>query len=139
MRTCEVIPANVSAMLVPLRIQAPLNAEDEEKLRRFADEHKVQWWLQPAGPDSAYRFYPADKELYYTLPEFGIRMPFMPTDVTQVNHQINRGLVARALRLLDAQPGDRVAELFCGLGNFTLPIATQAREVLGIEGCVVLF
>jgi len=171
MRTCEVIPPNVSAMLVPLRgliaslsiadrlpqlelavgagepeeltvlvlrILASLNAEDENKLRRFADEHKVQWWLQPAGPDSAYQFYPTDKELYYALPEFGVRMPFKPTDFTQVNHQINRVLVGRALRLLDAQPGDRVADLFCGLGNFTLPIATQAREVVGIEGSAAL-
>jgi 23S rRNA (uracil1939-C5)-methyltransferase len=61
-------------------------------------------------------------------------MLFKPTDFTQVNHQINRVLVARALRMLDIQAGDRVADLFCGIGNFTLPIATLAKEVVGIEG-----
>jgi 23S rRNA (uracil1939-C5)-methyltransferase len=76
--------------------------------------------------------------LYYTLPEFGITMPFKPTDFTQVNHQINRVLVARALRLLDVQPTDRVADLFCGLGNFTLPLATQCHEVVGVEGSASL-
>jgi 23S rRNA (uracil1939-C5)-methyltransferase len=163
MKTCDILPPHVSAMLVPLRtlieslsicqhapqielavtedltvlvlrIMAPLGPGDEGKLQTFADEYRIQWWLQPAGPDSAYPFYPLERELYYTLPEFGVKMPFKPTDFTQVNHQINRVLVARALRLLDVQPNERVADLFCGLGNFTLPIATQAREVVGIEG-----
>ncbi|MQQ99331.1 23S rRNA (uracil(1939)-C(5))-methyltransferase RlmD [Glaciimonas soli] len=171
MTSCEVLPANVSAMLVPLRsliasltiikdlpqielaigegehgivtvmvlrIMAPLTAEDEVKLKAFADAHQVHWWLQTGGPQTAAPFYPADSALYYTLPEFNVRMPFKPTDFTQVNHQINRVLVARALRLLDVQPEERVADLFCGLGNFTLPLATQAREVVGIEGSDVL-
>ena len=94
--------------------------------------------MQPKGPDSAHPYYPLGTDLYYTLPEFGIRMPFKPTDFTQVNHQINRVLVSKALRLLDVQPTDRVADLFCGLGNFTLPLATQAREVVGIEGSTAL-
>lgn len=171
MKTCEILPPNVSAMLVPLReliaslsviddlpqielaigqgeqekvtamvlrIMTALSAEDEVKLKAFADLHQVQWWLQPAGPDSAYQFYPTENNLHYALPEFNVKMPFKPTDFTQVNHQINRVLVARALRLLDAQPTDRIADLFCGLGNFTLPIATQAREVVGIEGSTTL-
>src|SRR5690606_8678039 len=171
MKTCEVLPSHVSALLLPLReliaslsivdqlpqielaigqgtqtritamvlrIMAPLSAEDEVRLKAFADKHTIQWWLQPAGPNSAYQYYPVTGELHYTLPEFGIRMPFKPTDFTQVNHQINRVLVARALRLLDPQPGERIADLFCGLGNFTLPIATQAREVVGIEGSTIL-
>jgi 23S rRNA (uracil1939-C5)-methyltransferase len=117
-----------------MRNMAPLSADDEAKLRKFADIYEVQWWLQPAGPDSAYQFYPTGTQLHYRLPEFGIEMPFKPTDFTQVNHQVNRTLVARALTLLDVQPEDRVADLFCGLGNFTLPIATRAREVVGIEG-----
>ena len=121
-----------------LRNMEPLTADDETKLRAFADRHDIQWWLQPAGPDSAYQFYPTDRQLHYTLPEFGIEMPFKPTDFTQVNHQINRVLVERALRLLDVQPGDRVADMFCGLGNFTLPLATRAREVMGIEGSPAL-
>jgi 23S rRNA (uracil1939-C5)-methyltransferase len=65
-------------------------------------------------------------------------MPFKPTDFTQVNHHINRVLVAKALRLLDPQSGERVADFFCGLGNFTLPLATMAKEVVGIEGSTAL-
>lgn len=171
MTSCEILPPNVSALLVPLRgliaalsivdqvpqielavgdgerrkvtvlvlrIMAPLTGDDERLLAAFADQHQIEWWLQPQGPDSAYPFYPAQSQLHYVLPEFGIRMPFRPTDFTQVNHQINRVLVARALRLLGVQPDERVADLFCGLGNFTLPLATQARAVLGVEGSAAL-
>jgi 23S rRNA (uracil1939-C5)-methyltransferase len=74
----------------------------------------------------------------YALTEFGLTMPFKPTDFTQVNHQINNVLVGSALRLLDVQPNERVIDWFCGLGNFTLPIAKRAREVLGVEGSEVL-
>jgi len=126
----------VTAMV--LRVMDPPTIDDEAKLRAFADQYDVQWWLQSKGPDTAKPFYPAQSTLHYKLPEFGIRMPFKPTDFTQVNHQINRVLVARALRLLDVQPNDRVADLFCGLGNFTLPIATLACEVVGIEGSTAL-
>jgi 23S rRNA (uracil1939-C5)-methyltransferase len=121
-----------------LRIMAPLSAADETRIKAFADQWDIQWWLQPGGAESVHPFYPLDKELFYTLPEFGIRMPFKPTDFTQVNHQINRVLVSKALRLLDVQPQERVADLFCGLGNFTLPLATRAREVVGIEGSTTL-
>jgi 23S rRNA (uracil1939-C5)-methyltransferase len=163
METCEVLPPHVSALLMPLRslvrdlsirdrlpqIEVAVGAEvtalvlrilesltqaDEALLRTFADTHGVQFWLQPKGPETAYPFYPLGQELAYTLPEFGIRMPFKPTDFTQVNHQINRVLVSRALRLLAAQRTDRVLDLFCGIGNFTLPLARVAREVVGIEG-----
>jgi len=166
-RYCHILPPHLGGMLMPLRelvgslsiynqmpqievavgeettalvlrIMAPLSAKDEELVKAFADEWGIQWWLQPKGPDTVYPFYPLDRELYYTLPEFGVRMPFKPTDFTQVNHQINRALVHKALTLLDVQPQDRVADLFCGLGNFTLPLATQAREVVGIEGSTVL-
>ena len=121
-----------------LRVLDPPSADDCEKLKYFADQWKVQWWLQSKGPDTATPFYPTETALQYSLPEFGIRMPFKPTDFTQVNHQINRVLVERALRLLDVQPNDRIADLFCGLGNFTLPLATMAREVIGIEGSETL-
>ncbi len=121
-----------------LRIMQALSAEDALKLKAFADAYGVEWWLQTKGPDTAVPYYPEKSDLHYTLPEFGIKMPFKPTDFTQVNHQINRVLVTRALRLLDIQPQDRVADLFCGLGNFTLPIATLAREVVGIEGSTAL-
>ncbi|MFD2368131.1 23S rRNA (uracil(1939)-C(5))-methyltransferase RlmD [Pseudoduganella sp. GCM10020061] len=167
MKNCYILPRHVADMLVPLRvlvrslsiynqmpqievavgedvtalvlrIMAPLSRADEDLVKAFADQWNVQWWLQPKGPDTVYPFYPLDKQLHYLLPEFGIRMPFKPVDFTQVNHHINRVLVSKALRLLDVQPGDRVADLFCGLGNFTLPLATQAREVVGIEGSTTL-
>ncbi|KQQ96650.1 23S rRNA (uracil(1939)-C(5))-methyltransferase RlmD [Massilia sp. Leaf139] len=166
-RYCHILPPHLGGMLMPLRelvgslsiynqmpqievavgeettalvlrIMAPLTAKDEELVKAFADEWGIQWWLQPKGPDTVYPFYPLGQELYYTLPEFGVRMPFKPTDFTQVNHQINRALVHKALTLLEVQPEDRVADLFCGLGNFTLPLATQAKEVVGIEGSTVL-
>lgn len=126
----------VTAMV--LRVMEMPTSDDESKLRAFADHYDIEWWLQTKGPDTVKPFYPVQSQLHYTLPEFGIRMPFKPTDFTQVNHQINRVLVARALRLLDVQAGDRVADLFCGLGNFTLPIATLARVVIGIEGSTAL-
>lgn len=167
MTSCEVLPPHVSALLVPLRrlveslsirqrmpqielaigdaltalvlrVLEPLTAHDEALLRAFADEHRVQFWLQPKGPDSVTPFYPADVELAYMLPEFDIRMPFKPTDFTQVNHPINRVLVGRAVRLLEPARTDRVLDLFCGLGNFTLPLARRVREVVGIEGSETL-
>lgn len=121
-----------------LRIMEPLTEEDKAKLKAFADRWRIHWWLQPKGPETVYAFYPETIDLHYALPEFGIRMPFKPTDFTQVNHEINRTLVSRALRLLDVQKTDRVADLFCGLGNFTLPIATLAKHVVGIEGSTAL-
>ena len=131
-----------------LRHLEPLSEADLARLRAFAREqgrqHPIQWWLQPKGPDSAHRL-DEDGEggesappLAYSLPEFGMTMPFRPTDFTQVNPHINRVLVSCALRLLDAQRGERVIDWFCGLGNFTLPLATRAGEVLGIEGSPAL-
>jgi 23S rRNA (uracil1939-C5)-methyltransferase len=125
-----------------LRHLEPLSRGDQDKLRAFAQRHSsVQWWLQSKGPETVQLldpFQPGAAELMYALPEFGITMPFKPTDFTQVNPHINRVLVSRALRLLDAQKTERVIDWFCGLGNFTLPIATCAREVLGIEGSEAL-
>jgi 23S rRNA (uracil1939-C5)-methyltransferase len=123
-----------------LRHLEPLSAGDLAKLRAFAQANAgVQWWLQPKGPDTVHLMDPEGAAvLSYGLPEFGITMPFKPTDFTQVNPHINRVLVSRALRLLDAQAHERVIDWFCGLGNFTLPIATQAREVVGIEGSETL-
>ena len=115
-----------------------LTEQDEDILRQFADAHSVYVWLQPKGPDTVYPFYPQREALYYDLPEFGVRMPYRPTDFTQVNFHINRVLVGRAVRLLDVQPNERVADFFCGLGNFTLPLATQAAHVVGVEGATQL-
>jgi 23S rRNA (uracil1939-C5)-methyltransferase len=163
MKVCPVLPPHVSRMLMPLREligqmdarenvpqlelacgdavtavvlrhMVPLSAGDVALLREFAALHGVQWWLQSKGPDTVQLLDAGGAQLSYGLPDFGITMPFRPTDFTQVNPFINRVLVARALRLLAAQKTDRVIDWFCGLGNFTLPLATQAGEVLGIEG-----
>ncbi len=164
MTSCEVLPANVSELIRPLRalvdsldvqgrvpqievavgeelivlvlrVLATPEAADCERLKEFAERHGVQLWLQPEGPDSARPFWPlAAPGLYYTLPEYGLRIAFGPTDFTQVNHAVNRLLVGRALSLLDPRPGEKIADFFCGLGNFTLPIASRGAEVLGVEG-----
>ncbi len=121
-----------------LRHLEPLGDADKQRLRDFAAAHDVQWWLQPKGPDTAHLLDEGGPALAYTLPEYGVVMPFKPTDFTQVNHHINRVLVGKALGLLQVQRDERVIDWFCGLGNFTLPLATQAREVLGIEGSEAL-
>ncbi|WP_088280359.1 23S rRNA (uracil(1939)-C(5))-methyltransferase RlmD [Ideonella sp. A 288] len=121
-----------------LRHLEPLTDADLARLRAFGADHGVQWWLQPKGPDTVHLLDEGGPELAYSLPEFGLLMPFRPTDFTQVNHHINSVLVGRAVRLLDPRSDERVIDWFCGLGNFTLPIATRARAVLGIEGSEVL-
>jgi 23S rRNA (uracil1939-C5)-methyltransferase len=104
-------------------------------LREFAIRRSVRLYLQPQGPDSAYPFCPeSDADLYYALPEFDLKIHFNPTDFTQVNHDVNGVLVRRALALLAPQPGGRIADLFCGVGNFSLAIARQGAAVLGVEG-----
>jgi 23S rRNA (uracil1939-C5)-methyltransferase len=168
MQSCLVLPAHVSALIPRLRALIgqlsirervpqievavgddtvvlvfrhllPLSDADRELLRRFADAARVQVWLQPRGPESAEPFHPLPApELFYDLPEFGVRIAFRPTDFTQVNHAVNRLLVARAVRLLDPQPGERVADLFCGLGNFSLPLAARGAQVIGLEGSKAL-
>ena len=91
------------------------------------------------GYDSIIPFHPLDAPaLTYSLPEFGITMPFAPSEFTQVNSALNRVMISRAMRLLDPQPGERIADFFCGLGNFTLPIARSGAQVLGIEGSAAL-
>ena len=167
-KECPVLPPHVSALLLPLRALIgsmdaietcpqielacgdevtalvlrhlePLSDGDKDRLRAFARLHPgVQWWLQPKGLETIHLLDKGGAQLTYALPEFGVTMPFKPSDFTQVNPWINRVLVARALRLLDVQKHERVIDWFCGLGNFTLPLATQAREVLGIEGAAAL-
>jgi len=168
MQTCPVLPPHINALLMPLRAMIeslearatcpqielacgdhvtalvlrhlePLSVGDIDLLKLFATKHHVQWWLQSKGPDTvALLEGQLQEQLAYELPGFGVTMPFKPTDFTQVNPHINRVLVTRALRLLDAQAHERVIDWFCGLGNFTLPIATMAGQVLGIEGSEAL-
>jgi 23S rRNA (uracil1939-C5)-methyltransferase len=122
-----------------LRHLEPIPAGDAERLRAFAERHGIQWWLQPKGPDTAHPFHPVDAPaLDYALPEFGLRLSFGPTEFTQVNAGVNRVLVKRAVDLLDPRSDERVGDLFCGLGNFSLPLATRAAQVVGIEGAASL-
>ena len=131
-------PAREPACVLVLRILAPLAPADETRLRAFATANGVQFYLQPAGPETAVPFHPPDAHLAYALPEFGLVFPYSPTDFTQVNPAINRVLVRRAIALLDPQPGERIADLFCGIGNFTLPIARRGALAVGVEGSTAL-
>ena len=164
MQSCEILPRRISELLNPLReliaslslrdripqlefaageaadvlvlrILSGLNDHDKELLKTFADLHRLQFYLQPGGPESAHAFYPEKMPgLYYTLPDFNLTLAFHPTEYTQVNHAMNRVLVRRAMQLLDPGPQERIADLFCGLGNFTLPAARSGAVVTGIEG-----
>ncbi len=168
MLSCEVVPARISELLprlrkvlgsltiknrVPqielaigeaadvlvLRVLQPLTPEDESVLRRFGDDHGLYLYLQPGGPATARPFHPAaGVDLHYRLPEFDVRIYFEPTDFTQVNHAVNAVLVRRALALLAPQRSERIADMFSGIGNFTLPIARSGARVLGIEGSTPL-
>ena len=128
----------VEHVVLVLRVLEPPTADDEAKLRAFAAHHGVSLWLQPGGPGSATPLEPGEPGLVYTIPEFGLTMPFSPTEFTQVNPSINEVLVRRAMSLLDPRPGERAADFFCGLGNFTLPIARLGADVVGIEGSEAL-
>jgi 23S rRNA (uracil1939-C5)-methyltransferase len=129
----EVAVADAAIAFV-FRHLLPLTGDDLEALKNFGKTFQVHIWLQPAGPDSAHPLHPADSQLYYSLPEFGVRIAFRPTEFTQVNFAVNRVLVSRAVRLLDPRPGERIADLFCGLGNFSLPLAARGARVIGFEG-----
>lgn len=130
----EVAVGDSTAVLV-LRILKELAPADEDGLRRYAEASGMQIWLQPRGPESAALFWPPDAPaLEYSLPEYGVRIRFSPTDFTQVNHEVNRMLVRRAVGLLAPLPGERIADFFCGLGNFALPLARLGALVTGFEG-----
>ncbi|MBW7859836.1 MAG: 23S rRNA (uracil(1939)-C(5))-methyltransferase RlmD [Rhodocyclaceae bacterium] len=168
LRSCAILPPHVSARIPELReliaglsipdrlpqielavgdegtvlvfrILQPLTAADEARLRAFSERSAMQVWLQPGGPATAYRLHPLEAPaLAYSLPEFGVRLQFRPTDFTQVNFAINRALMRRAMQVLQPRAGERIADLFCGLGNFSLPIARAGAHVIGIEGSDVL-
>jgi 23S rRNA (uracil1939-C5)-methyltransferase len=118
-----------------LRIMDALTANDETLLKTFADIHKIQVWTQTKGPDTIKPFWPeALPALAYSLPEFNLNYPFKPNEFTQVNPQINQQMVSRAMQLLAPKAGEKIADFFCGIGNFTLPIARSGASVLGLEG-----
>ncbi len=122
-----------------LRHLVPLVEDDLAKLRAFGEAEGMDWWLQPEGPDSIAPLDPAAaRQLHYSLPAENVQLAFQPLDFIQVNGPLNRAMVAHALQQLEVQPGDSVLDLFCGLGNFTLPLARHAREVHGVEGDVGL-
>jgi len=121
-----------------LRNLAALTADDERALADFADRHGVRLYLQPQGPATVQAFHPPARTLGYALADFGVRIEFQPTDFTQVNVAMNRMLVRRAVGLLEPTEGDAVADFFCGLGNFSLPIARRGAQVVGVEGSVPL-
>ena len=164
MQSCEVVPQRISRLLGPLReliaslsvrdrlpqielaigdavdvlvlrVIDPPDDDDLEQLGAFAATHDLQILLQPKGPDSVYPLAAQPLiPLQYRIPDFGLTFPFSATDFTQVNHEMNRVLVRRAITLLDPRPGERIADLFCGLGNFSLAICRRGAQVLGIEG-----
>jgi 23S rRNA (uracil1939-C5)-methyltransferase len=128
----EAAVADESVALV-LRVLAEPSAADVEAFRDFGARHKADIYWQRGGPGTVV---PLDvaRPLRYRLPEFGLTMEFLPTDFVQVNAGINAELVATAVRLADVQPADRVLDLYCGLGNFSLPLAQRASELTGVEG-----
>jgi 23S rRNA (uracil1939-C5)-methyltransferase len=130
---------NKLVIVLILRIMDALNANDETLLKVFAESHQVQVWTQTKGPDTIKPYWPeAAPALVYSLPEFGLYYPFKPNEFTQVNPQINRVMIRRAMQLLAPKQGEKIADFFCGIGNFTLPIACSGAQVLGLEGLAYL-
>lgn len=126
------IADDVSAFV--FRNLVELTDDDKEKLIRFAKEESIAIYLQPKGPDTVTPLYPENPRLQYTLSDYDVTLDFQPTDFTQVNQDINPKMIKLALELLDLNENDRVLELFCGLGNFTLPMARTAKHITGVEG-----
>ncbi len=115
----------------------PLSEEDEQQLCAFGESHQLGIFVQPKGPKTVRRLWPetdSDFRLHYELPEYNVDIQFQPTDFTQVNAELNRAMIDQTMALLDIQKEDRVLDLFCGLGNFSLPLARKAGAVVGVEG-----
>ena len=122
------------ATVLVLRTLDAVGSDDRERLRAFGRSHGVEFWLQPGGPATAAPLDPPGTTLAYRLAEFDVVIEFAPVDFVQVNALMNERMVSRAIELLDPGAGDAVLDLYCGLGNFTLPLARRARSVLGVEG-----
>lgn len=129
----EVAVADNGVALV-IRILEPLTPADHELLLQFARDHDVQIYLQPGGYETVAPLTPQAPPLEYRLPSFDLALQFLPTDFVQVNAQLNLRMIERAIELLVPKPGERVLDLFCGLGNFSLPLARTGAQVTGVEG-----
>ncbi len=130
----EVAVADNTVALV-VRHLAAFNEDDLALLTAFAQKHAVQLFLQPGGLKTIHPLYPAEPDaLYYELLDGRLRLEFLPSDFLQVNARVNQKMIALAIELLELKPTDSVLDLFCGLGNFTLPLAAQGTQVLGVEG-----
>ncbi len=167
MDSCQVLPEYISDLIVPLkeligqlsvkqslpqielavgedatvlllRILEGLEERDLPLLKAFEEKHGVQLWTQTKGPDTAKPLFDHGDRLHYSLPEYNLEYPFSPIEFTQVNPGINRVMIRRAMQLLQPQAGERIADFFCGLGNFTLPIARSGAQVYGVEGSQAL-
>ncbi len=125
------------ATAIIFRHLVPLASEDIEQLIAFGKQHQLHIYLQPKGPQSIHLIWPenlASEFLQYSISDPAINLEFKPTDFVQINKVINQQMIKRALELLALEAADCVLDLFCGLGNFTLPIARQCAEVIGVEG-----
>ncbi len=131
----ELAVGEEQVIVLIFRIMDVLTANDEALFKVFADVHKVQVWTQTKGPDTIKPFWPLQAaQLQYSLPEFDLIYPFKPNEFTQVNPQINQQMVSYAMQLLAPKADENIADFFCGIGNFTLPIARSGATVLGLEG-----
>lgn len=127
------IGEDARAMII--RHLAALTENDLNVLRALGEKIDFQIYLQPKGPDTVHILWPENPQpLTYSLPAYSISSHYLPTDFTQINTAINRQMVTRALEFLDPQANESVLDLFCGLGNFTLPLAKSAQSVIGVEG-----
>lgn len=135
----EIAVDDTTTVLI-IRHMQPLTNTDQYQLRTFAQTHHFQIYLQPAGMDSIHKFWPEDNNTYlnYQLPNYQLTLQFHPTDFTQVNPHINQAMITSALELLELNSQDQVLDLFCGLGNFTLPIARFCKDVVGVEGSMAM-
>lgn len=131
----EVAVAENDVALV-FRVLDPPSDDDEALMRKFAETHNVRLYLQPGGLDSVTLLHPPDRSeaLFYSLPEFDVRIAFDPVGFVQINDEVNRRMVSAAVDLLNPGGDDRVLDLYCGIGNFSLPLARRADSVLGVEG-----
>lgn len=128
------VAATDDEMGLILRHLETLSESDLNKIKTFAEQHRFKIYLQPKGIDSIHLLVGNDAELHYQIPAFNLTFSFLPAQFTQINETINRKMISQAIQLLDLQPGDRVLDLFCGIGNFTLAIAQQGNPVTGVEG-----